>query len=104
MSGLNIPADVIRQQIASGVHILIQIDRFPDGSRKVSRISEVLDLDEHGDVNIRDIYYFEFQGVDPQTQECLGHHTGCGVTPLVHKEFTQLGLQIPEEIYNLKSQ
>ena len=104
LSGLNIPAEVIRQQVASGVHIIIQIDRFPDGSRKVSRISEVLDLDEHGDVNIRDIFYFEFQGVNPQTQECRGHHTGCGVTPLVHREFTQLGLQIPEEIYALKSQ
>jgi pilus assembly protein CpaF len=104
MSGLNIPAEVIRQQIASGVHILIQIDRFPDGSRKVSRISEVMGLGDDGNVMVQDIFYYDFQGIDAQNQQCQGHYTGCGVTPLVHKVFLQLGLQIPEDIYDFSAE
>lgn len=101
LSGLNIPPEVIRQQIASGVHLVVQIDRYPDGSRKVSRISEVIGLDDHGNVEVRDIFYFDFQGIDPLSQRCLGKYQGCGVTPLTHQKFAQFGIQIPDAIYSV---
>lgn len=101
LSGLNIPPEVIRQQIASGVHIIVQIDRYPDGSRKVSRISEVIGLDDQGNVEVQDIFYFDFQGIDPLSQRCLGQYLGCGVTPRAHQQFLQFSLHIPEEIYSV---
>ena len=103
MSGLNIPAEVIRQQIASGVHVIVQIDRYPDGSRKVSRISELTGLEDDGNVGVQDIFTYEFNGMDPETQRCKGQYTGCGITPITHADFTQLGLHIPEDIYALSS-
>ena len=65
MAGLNIPPEVIRQQIASGVDIIIQIDRYPDGTRKISNITEVIGLDEDGNVEIQDLFTFEFTTTNP---------------------------------------
>lgn len=101
MSGLNIPADVIRQQIASGVDIIIQIDRYPDGSRKVTRISEVIGLDEDGNVLLQDVFSFEFTKIDPVSQQCIGHFSGSGLIPKAHQKFKQLGLEISDTIYEL---
>ncbi len=102
MSGLNIPADVIRHQIASGLDIIVQIDRYPDGSRKLTQITEVIGLDEDGNVELQDIFSFEFTGVDPITQQCMGHFSGSGITPMAHRKFAQLGLELSEEIYQVK--
>lgn len=101
MAGLNIPAEVIRQQIASGVDIIIQIDRYPDGSRKVSQITEVIGLDSAGNVETQNLFTYEFTSVNPHNQKCEGYFSGNGIIPKHHKKFTQLGLQIPEDIYQL---
>ena len=102
LSGLNIPPEVVRQQIASGIDIIVQVDRFPDGSRKVSRITEVAGM-EGGEVELQDIFYFEASGIDATTQRYLGHFTGCGITPIAQQEFMRRGLQIPTEIYQMRS-
>lgn len=101
MAGLNIPPEVIRQQIASGVDIIIQIDRYPDGTRKISNITEVIGLDEDGNVEIQDLFTFEFTTTNPNTQKCEGYFSGNGIVPKLHQKFTQLGLQIPTNIYTL---
>ena len=101
LSGLNIPAEVVRQQIASGIDIVVQIDRYPDGTRKVSTISEVVGIGDDGHVEMNDIFRFEFMGVDPLSQRCKGYFTGCGSVPEVHHRFQQLSLDIPEDIYQL---
>src|SRR5207245_11770802 len=41
MTGLDLPLMVVRQQIASAVHLIVQVARFSDGSRKVSHITEI---------------------------------------------------------------
>lgn len=43
--GMEIPLSAIRKQIASGVDIMVHLDRRKDGSRKVVEIVEVLDSD-----------------------------------------------------------
>jgi len=101
MAGLNIPAEVIRQQIASGVDVIIQIDRYPDGTRKVSHITEVIGLDSEGNVEIQNLFTYEFQTVNQLTQRCEGYFSGNGIIPKIHQKFTQLGLQIPDSIYQL---
>ena len=58
MAGLDLPVRAIRQQIASSVHVIVQQARFSDGSRRVTRIAEVVGLDDDGDVELRDIFEF----------------------------------------------
>jgi pilus assembly protein CpaF len=60
MSGMNMPIDVIRRNIASAVHIIIQASRMNDGSRKITSIAEVMGIE--GDrVVLQDIFTYEAQ-------------------------------------------
>jgi pilus assembly protein CpaF len=63
MANLNIPERAIRQQIASAIHIVIQIARLPDGSRKVVSISEITGM-ENESIWMQDIFVFERTGME----------------------------------------
>lgn len=58
MAGLDLPVRAIRQQIASSVHVIVQQTRFSDGSRRVSKVAEVVGIDDDGEVELREIYDF----------------------------------------------
>ena len=55
-AGLPLPA--IRQQISSAVDIIIHLSRLRDHSRKTMAITEVLGLDEHGNIQLNPLYEF----------------------------------------------
>ena len=61
MSGLDLPLRAIREQIASAVHMIVQQSRFPDGSRKVTHITEVTGM-EGEIVQLQDIFLFKQDG------------------------------------------
>lgn len=59
MGETNVPVAAIRRQIASAIHIVVQIQRMNDGSRKVTCVSEILpEVDEHGRYQTNDIFTF----------------------------------------------
>jgi pilus assembly protein CpaF len=58
MAGLDLPVRAIRQQIAASVHLIVQQRRFADGSRRVTSISEVKAVDEHGEVELCELFRF----------------------------------------------
>jgi pilus assembly protein CpaF len=63
MGDSNVPPQAIRRQIAAAIHVVVQIKRLSDGSRKVTHISEVIpEVDEFGRYQIRDIYRFIQRG------------------------------------------
>lgn len=62
MAELGLPAGPIRQQIAAALDLIVHTTRFPDGSRKVVRISEVRGLSESGLV-LADVFSFHSGGV-----------------------------------------
>src|SRR5690606_16931975 len=64
MAGLDLPVRAIRRQIASSVHLIVQQTRYSDGSRRVSNISEVVGIDEEGEIELREIFRFEVHKAD----------------------------------------
>ena len=48
MSNVEIPLAALRAQVASAIHVIVQMMRFADGSRRIVEISQVLPLDAHG--------------------------------------------------------
>jgi pilus assembly protein CpaF len=63
MGDSNVPPAAIRRQIAAAIHIVVQIKRLGDGSRKVTHISEVIpEVDEFGRYQIRDLFRFIQRG------------------------------------------
>ncbi len=61
LMGMELPLMAIRQQIASGLDIIIHLGRLRDKSRKVLEISEVEGM-EDGQIKLRPLYEFEERG------------------------------------------
>jgi pilus assembly protein CpaF len=64
MANLNIPERAIRQQIASAIHVVVQIARLPDGTRKVISVSEITGMEDDS-IWMQDVFTFDRLGMDP---------------------------------------
>ncbi|MFH5836648.1 CpaF family protein [Proteiniclasticum sp. C24MP] len=79
MAGMDLPSRAIREQIASAIHLIVQIGRFNDGSRKVMKITEVLGM-EGQTVTLQDIFEFRHDGFD-ENGRVKGSHVATGIVP-----------------------
>jgi pilus assembly protein CpaF len=59
MSGVNLPLAAVRAQVASAVDLVIQTQRFNDGRRGVTHVSEVLPLKPDGTYGVQHLYGFQ---------------------------------------------
>jgi pilus assembly protein CpaF len=66
MSDVSLPVYVARAQVASALHVVLQITRLPDGSRRVSHITECLGLGDDNNYRFSDIYQIEVTGRDEE--------------------------------------
>jgi pilus assembly protein CpaF len=67
MSDVELPVYVARAQVASAIHLVVQLSRFSeDGSRKVTRITEVFGLDESNQYQSQDLFVNRLTGRDDQ--------------------------------------
>ena len=79
MGGLNLPQAAVREQIASAVNVIIQVQRLRDGSRKVTHISEITGME--GDVvTMQDLFHLEFLGED-ERGKLITKLTSSGMRP-----------------------
>ena len=63
LMGMDIPLAAIRQQIASGVDIIVHLGRLRDKSRKVLEITEVMEC-EKNEFRLNSLFRFEEEGED----------------------------------------
>ena len=91
MSGVDLPGRAIREQIAGSVHIILQQSRFSDGSRRVTAISELDGIDDHGEIKLNDIFVYTQTGVDAQGR-VEGEFRATGFLPSFLDEFITAGL------------
>lgn len=61
LMGMEIPLEAIRQQIASGIDIIVHLGRLRDKTRKVLEIVEVCGF-EKGEIVLHPLYRFEEEG------------------------------------------
>ncbi|MCI0358345.1 MAG: CpaF/VirB11 family protein, partial [Planctomycetaceae bacterium] len=91
MSDVNLPVHVARAQVASAVDVIVQIARFPqDGSRRVTRIAEVGDLDANNQHQIHDLFRVQFEGKSTDGKLAARLET-CGRRPGFADEIKQQG-------------
>lgn len=92
MSGLDLPVRSIRQQVASAIHLVVQIARATDGTRKLMSISEVTGM-EGEVITMQDIFVFEQKGLGPKN-EVLGAHKATGTVPKFVHRLKQAGVAV----------
>ncbi len=98
MLGADIPAKTIRGQIASAIHVIVQLSRLSDGSRKVVSISEIAGM-ESDVVTIQDIFVFRKTG-RAETGEVLGETYFTGVRPKFFEAFQAAGIETADLLLN----
>lgn len=92
-SGGELPLASVRKQIAESVHVVVQQARLSDGSRKVTHVSEVVGLDDDGQVAVRDLFAFRYSpGTTPQ--KVRGAHRRSGWMPSFYGELLAQGLAV----------
>src|SRR5690349_2684782 len=97
MASQHVPDKVIRQQLASAIHVVLHCTRMSDGTRKVGGIAEVVGV-EHDQVEMQDIFEFHRTGISPRGK-VLGHFRGAGVTPLCMDRLKAYGIHLPASIF-----
>src|ERR1700682_4244810 len=88
----------IRQQIASAVHLLVQVARMSDGSRRVINITEVTGME--GDVvTLQDIYVFEKRGLNPDGR-VVGRFAATGIRPKFYEKLLAAGVRLRTDLFD----
>ena len=97
MANLNLPEKAVRQQIANGIQVVLQVSRLPDGTRKVVSISEVVGME--GDViTMQELFQYERQGVG-EDGKVLGRFRPTGVRPKFTEVLQQRGIELPGSLF-----
>lgn len=98
MSEVELPMVAIRAQVASALDIIIATNRFQDGSRRLTSISEVLPLNERGDYRTQDLFTFQVTGKDDEGR-IQGYHTPTGILPTFLEKLQAYGFPEMDEAY-----
>jgi pilus assembly protein CpaF len=78
LAGFDMPVVAIREQIASAQHLIVQVSRLPDGSRRITHVTEIAGM-EAGTVTTQDIFRFVVTSASAGTSS--GHYQATGVRP-----------------------
>ena len=97
MAGLNIPDRAIRHQICSAIHVIIQLARLSDGSRKMMNLYEIVGM-EGEMVTMQEIFCYELLGVT-EDRMVKGKFMTRGIRPKFMKRLDALGIQLPAQVF-----
>lgn len=91
MGGLNLPSSAVREQIASAVNVIIQVQRLRDGSRTVTHISEITGM-EGAVVTMQDLFVLDIEGED-EDGKLIKTLRSTGLRPKFFDQARQFGVQ-----------
>ena len=98
MAGMPMSQLSTRSQIASALHLVIQVQRLPDGRRRVMSVSEITGM-EGEVVQMQDIYHFTKTGMGPGDR-IIGEFRATGIRPRFLEPLGALGLKMTREAFD----
>ena len=97
MSGIEISPRSARAQIASALHVVVQIGRLSDGRRRLLSLSEIVGM-EGEVVTMQDIFRFKMQGRD-ENNMVIGHFEATGIRPKLMDELANHGVNLSPDLF-----
>jgi pilus assembly protein CpaF len=91
MGGLDLPSRAIRDQIANSIHLVVQVSRMNDGTRKLTAVTEVVGIGDEGEIELRPVFEFVRTGTG-QEGKVEGQFRATGYLPSFLQEFIVRGL------------
>jgi len=97
MANLNLPERAIRNQVASAIHLIVQIARQSDGKRYITQVTEITGME--GDViALQDIFVFERTGLNQQGR-VTGRFRATGVRPKACERLKASGVHLAPDMF-----
>ena len=98
MAGVDLPARAARTQIASAIGVIMQTNRLPDGTRRVTSIQEVAGME--GDVvMLQELFAFKQTGVTSEGA-VQGYFAATGVRSRLCERLGSRGIRLPDSIFH----
>lgn len=100
LSAAPLPLEVIRKQISSAIDVLVHLNRMRDSTRKVTEISEIMDV-ENGEIRLNPLFMFEETGATADGK-IEGELRYTGNRLLATHKLQMAGLALPDRFMNGK--
>ena len=98
MAGVDLPVRAIREQVAGAVDLIIQQSRLKDGTRRIVAITEVIGME--GDVvTLQDIFTFDYSAGRDENGRFRGQLVPTGIRPKFTQELSDLGIDLPFQLF-----
>jgi len=97
MSGVEIPQKAVRNQIASAVDVVIQLERLSDGRRTLTSLQEITGM-EGEIITMQEIFTLERRGVD-EDGKVLADVVPNGIRPKFAEKMRLAGIELPGSIF-----
>ncbi len=89
MAGFDLPTRAIREQAASALNLIVHVDRFRDGARRISHVTEVVGM-EGEIITLQDIYRFDYKAMNL---------IPTGIRPEFVDYLADRGIRLPRELF-----
>jgi pilus assembly protein CpaF len=98
MAGVALPVRAMRDYIASALDLMVHLARLSDGTRKVTRVTEIVGMEEDV-VTTQDIFMFEQQGIDADGR-VIGFYRATGIRPKFFERLERAGIHLGPEVFD----
>jgi pilus assembly protein CpaF len=96
LAGTELPSRAVREQIVSAIHLLVHVQRFDDGVRRVESVAEVTGMEGNAPL-MQDLFVFRRQG--RQGRRIAGIFTATGVVPRLAEELREQGVAVAPALF-----
>jgi pilus assembly protein CpaF len=96
MAGMELPMRAIREQIASAIHLIVQLERMQDGSRRITHVSEITGIGSEA-ITMSDLFVFQHQGV--REGKVIGRMMPTGIRPRFMERLQQMNITLPPQVF-----
>jgi pilus assembly protein CpaF len=97
LSGVNLPTNAMREQISSGLDVIIHVSRMSDGTRRITSVAEIVGM-EKDVVAMQEIFRFKRTGIG-EDGRVEGHYEATGIRPKFAQRLMVSGIDLDPAIF-----
>ena len=98
LSGIELPVRAINEMVASAIAIIVHINRFSDGTRKITGVTEVTGLDKEFQLKLEDVFVYRQKGIDPNGK-IIGDFEATGYIPKCFDDLVSRGMNLNKGMF-----
>jgi pilus assembly protein CpaF len=97
MAAMGLPIASIRSQIASAITLVMQLQRLPDGRRRLISINEITGMEDEV-IQLQEVFRFVKERTDDDGS-IIGYFEATGIHPQFLQELSPYGIEVPASYF-----